>query len=90
MKTPSFSTWRRNFVRATTWNFKELKRKKASKNLIGSYRGLAVAWQSRERHRVACLFLTSTSRYDMLAQPLLKLAFSTVLFEIIGGNDTGI
>jgi hypothetical protein len=39
--------------------------------------------------RLPALFLTIISRYDMLAQPLLKLPFSTVLFKVIGSNDTG-
>lgn len=55
------------------------------------YLGDRHAWAAPgiRRGGLPALFLTIISRYDMLAQPLLKLPFSTVLFEVIGSNDTG-
>jgi hypothetical protein len=73
------------------WNSKELKKKNTAQRpgevSCGPDQsrtvGLGADWC------LPALFPTIISRYDMLAQPLLKLSSSTVLFKVIGSNDTG-
>jgi len=73
------------------WNSKKLKKKNTANppirylaiQISHERQGLGAGWC------LPALFPTIISRYDMLAQPLLKLFFSTVLFKVIGSNDTG-